>query len=234
MKPKTTEYLEKITQLALKTQDPVQIEQAHNLMTTANLLSQRIVLPQQLPPLQINEDYLVLANLLRNWRSYLSRKFGLWSLANHQTAQLLKDNFQLKRGLEIMSGNAMWSKAFSDVGVKMLVTDDLSWQKTSATGQQQFQTVFNADALTALQQYAAQVDFIIMSWAPNFGTADLELLQEYRKLPAKPLLLVVGEVYGATNSEQFWAQCQIKPLPSVIDASFQTFDFVNEKILRIE
>lgn len=175
-----------------------------------------------------------LADLVRNFRSFLSRELGIWSVANQTTAKLLTEEFNFKKGLEIMSGNAMWSKAFSDNSVEMIATDDLSWSKTSQTGNEKFHPVQNLDATSAITKYFDQVDFIIWSWAPDFSTTDVEIIRQYRKLPHKPVLLIVGEVYGHTNSEQFWDTVRLINLPPEIEQSFTSFDFINEKILRIE
>lgn len=175
-----------------------------------------------------------LESIGNNFRSFLSRELGIWSVANLTTAKLLVDEFKLTRGLELMSGNAMWSKAFAKSSVKMIATDDLSWSKTSQTGQKLFFPVENLSAEKALLKYADEIDFIIWSWAPDFSTNDAAIIRQYRKLAKKPLLFVVGEVYGHTNSEEFWDLIKIGKLSDQISQSFSSFDFVNEKILRIE
>ncbi len=49
-------------------------------------------------------------NLLNNFRSFLSREYGIWSLPNLETAKLIKQEYNVKSSLEIMAGNAYWSK----------------------------------------------------------------------------------------------------------------------------
>ena len=50
-------------------------------------------------------------NLLNNFRSFLSREYGIWSLPNLETAKLIKQEYNVKSSLEIMAGNAYWSKS---------------------------------------------------------------------------------------------------------------------------
>jgi len=73
-------------------------------------------------------------NLLNNFRSFLSREYGIWSLPNLETAKLIKQEYNVKSSLEIMAGNAYWSKALSEVGVKAIASDSFTWAKSSKTG----------------------------------------------------------------------------------------------------
>ena len=57
-----------------------------------------------------------LNNLLNNFRQYLSLIYGIWSLPNIQTAQLIKNKLHVQTALEIMAGNAYWSQALAQVG----------------------------------------------------------------------------------------------------------------------
>lgn len=75
-----------------------------------------------------------LNNLLNNFRQYLSLIYGIWSLPNIQTAQLIKNKLHVQTALEIMAGNAYWSQALAQVGIKVHSTDSLEWAKTSTTG----------------------------------------------------------------------------------------------------
>lgn len=174
-------------------------------------------------------------NLLSNFRQFLSLHYGLWSLANVETCRLIKNHFDLKTGLEVMAGNAMWSSGFDAVGVKMIATDDLSWGKTSTTGTRQFTEVVDLSALDAIEKYHNQVDFIFFSWAPNFGIDDLKLLEYIRTLSHPPLILMVGEIDGATNSPQFWQEARLtRHITTEISNSFQSFDFIEEELILIE
>ena len=107
-------------------------------------------------------------NLLNNFRSFLSREYGIWSLPNLETAKLIKQEYNVKSSLEIMAGNAYWSKALSEVGIKAIASDSFAWAKSSTTGESPIFETENLDALSAIKKHP-EVDLIICSWAPNFG-----------------------------------------------------------------
>ncbi len=78
-----------------------------------------------------------------------------------------------------------------------------------------------------------EVDLIICSWAPNFGEDDLKILDLYRSLDHQPVLLFIGEKNGATNSATFWQKAKSRTNTKV-NRSFQSFDFIDEKVFEIK
>ena len=172
--------------------------------------------------------------LINNLRQFLAINFGVWSLPNLQTANAIKESLNIKTGLEIMAGNAYWSKALSDVGVKMTVTDNLDWSKTSSTGSRQFMTVTNFEAAKAVEIFD-NVDLIICSWAPNFGNSDTNVVSTWQKLNTTSHLLFIGEKSGATNSAAFWQKELIHHSRELkqINQTFPSFDFIDEHIFEI-
>jgi len=180
------------------------------------------------------KDFKAINQLLNNTRQFLAIKFGLWSIPNLETAQAIKDQLKVKSGLEIMAGNGYWSKALSQVGVKMTATDSLDWSKTSNTGAKTFVPVNNYDAVTAVQQFN-DVDLIICSWAPNFGNSDEKVVAAWQKLNSAKHLLFIGEKNGVTNSAAFWQKepfLRSKKL-RLINQTFTSFDFIDEQIFEI-
>lgn len=171
-------------------------------------------------------------NLLNNFRSFLSREYGIWSLPNLETARLIKEEYNIKSSLEIMAGNAYWSKALSEVGVKAIASDSFTWAKSSTTGENPIFKTENLDALEAIKAHP-EVDLILCSWAPNFGDDDLAVLDFYRNLNTKPALLFIGEKDGATNSASFWQEADITTNPK-INLSFRSFDFINETVFKVK
>lgn len=171
-------------------------------------------------------------NLLNNFRSFLSREYGIWSLPNLETAQLIKQEYNVKSSLEIMAGNAYWSKALSEVGIKAIASDSFAWAKSSTTGESPIFETENLDALSAIEKHP-EVDLIICSWAPNFGEDDVNILNLYRQLDYQPVLLFIGEKFGATNSTTFWQEAKTTTNKKV-NRSFRSFDFINEKVFEIK
>ena len=180
------------------------------------------------------EDFKTINQLLNNTRQFLAIKFGLWSIPNLETARVIKDQLKVNTGLEIMAGNGYWSKALSQVGVKMTVTDNLDWSRTSNTGAQAFVPVSNYDAARAVKQFS-DVDLIICSWAPNFGNSDEKVVATWQKFNSATHLLFVGEKNGVTNSASFWQKepfLHSKEL-RLINQTFTSFDFIDEQIFEI-
>lgn len=77
---------------------------------------------------------------------------------------------------------------------------------------------------------------IICSWAPNFGHADIDLINTWKKLEHKPKLLFVGEEFGVTNSEDFWQTTPFSENSALVavNASFSSFDFIEERFFEID
>lgn len=173
-------------------------------------------------------------NLLNNFRSYLSRAYGLWSLANLQTAQAIKKQYRVKTSLEVMAGNSYWSAALDKVGVKVISTDSMSWAKTSKTGTQSFYPTEEINAGDAIKKYC-NVDLVLCCWAPNFGDGDLEVLRAFRKYNSQGHLLFIGEKDGATNTQEFWENARIinSQEEKRVNQAFPNFDFIDEKIYEI-
>lgn len=175
-------------------------------------------------------------NLLNNFRSFISRRYGIWSLPNLEAAQAIKNAWNVQTGLEVMSGNSCWSKALSEVGVKMTATDSMAWAKTSETGSQAFYPTQALDARQAIEKYN-DVDLVICCWAPNFGSGDLEVLEAYRKYARRDAhLIFIGEKNGATNTPVFWQAADNQQSREIkeINSHFRSFDFIEEKVYEIK
>lgn len=176
-----------------------------------------------------------LNNLLNNFRQYISLKYGIWSVANIQTAKLIKNELHVRTRLEIMAGNAYWSQALAQVGVEMHSTDSLEWAKTSTTGAKPFYPVEDLVADQAIKKYH-NVDLILCSWSPNFGRSDLDTILAWQKYNPNSHLLFIGEKDGATNSPEFWHKNWFKNSTALdkVNSSFQSFDFINEQVFEID
>ncbi|GAA3636255.1 hypothetical protein GCM10022297_13630 [Lactobacillus hamsteri] len=174
-------------------------------------------------------------HLLNSVRQFLSLKYGIWSLPNLKTAKLISETFNVKSVLEIMAGNAYWSKTFQEVGVEAIATDSLEWAKTSTTGRDYFTKVEDLDAVSAIKRYR-DIDLIICSWSPNFGHSDLDVVNAWKDYSHHSKLLFIGEKEGATNSPEFWQQMNFVSSKEMkkINHSFESYDFIDEKVYEIE
>ncbi|MCI1290227.1 MAG: class I SAM-dependent methyltransferase [Lactobacillus sp.] len=242
-------YLQRLEIAVAAVDDLVAARQVQAIRQTIQDLRRQDLPSQQLPSLGLLPDHKAdlmaqfspqtvqqLDNLLNNFRSYLSRAFGIWSLPNLHTASLLKEKFGLQTVLEIMAGNGYWSKALQLAGCRLITTDSLEWAITSNTGAEPAVPVHNCDAVKALTKWGRQVDAIICAWAPNFNQTDWQLLQTYRELRLTSPLFFIGERDGATNSPRFWSEASFSAGPALaaINRSFRSFDFLDEKFFLVK
>lgn len=242
-------YLQRLTAALTAVPDQGAAEQVQAIRQTIQDLQEQKLPTKQLPPLGLLPDHKAdlmvkfpstavqqLDNLLNNFRSYLSRAFGIWSLPNLQTASLLKEKFGLQTVLEIMAGNGYWSKALQEAGCQTITTDSLEWAISSETGAHPAVHVRDCDAVNALAEWGGQVDAVLCAWAPNFNQADWQLLQAYRQLQLTSPLFFFGERDGATNSPRFWAGASFRTSPALaaVNRSFHSFDFIDEKFFLVK
>ncbi|QGV04604.1 hypothetical protein [Lactobacillus acetotolerans] len=246
-----TNFLKKINQLDKK----LNYGPIHNQVEEINAIVEHVanqeVLPVTPAPLgllpdqfedvadKLNEEQKVdlkaINNLLNSLRQFLSLKYGVWSLSNKKTATLIKQELAVNSALEIMAGNAYWSKALNEAGIRVIATDSLEWAKTSSTGKQAFYPVVDLDAVSAIKKFAG-ADLILCSWAPNFGKSDLDVIRAWKKFTPESHLLFIGEKEGATNSPEFWENENFVNSPSLrkINRSFKSYDFIDEQIYEIK
>lgn len=246
-----TKYLTKLTKLDMELNSSLLHKQVVEVKLISAYVKKKKVLPHApaklgflpdqfeeiLNKIGTNEKEKLTAanNLLNNFRQYLSLQYGIWSIPNLQTASLIKEELNVHSALEIMAGNAYWSKALAEVGIKTISTDSLDWAKTSTTGAWPFQPVIDLSADEAIKQYR-KVDLILCSWSPNFGTSDIRAISTWRKYNKYSHLLFIGEKNGATNSPAFWLHSRFKKNANLakINQSFKSFDFINEQVFEID
>lgn len=245
-----TDYLRKLTQLDQQLNNSTVHDQVTEIKQIIGFVQQKEVIKKAPAKLGLQPDQFediltevgndkrkklaALNHLLNGLRQYLSLRFGIWSLPNLKTAKLLKEDLNINSCLEIMAGNAYWSKALNEVGIKTIATDSLEWAKTSKTGSSKFFPVANLSAIEAIKKYP-NFDLILCSWSPNFGKNDIEVINTWRRI-SKSKLIFIGEKNGATNSSEFWQKSEFVKSNSIkkINHSFQSFDFINEKFYEIE
>lgn len=244
-----TQFIDKISALAKEFADPELNRQVQEIkMIDECVSSQRMLLfapdrlgisddrfaelTWELPDSQI-KDLRALNNLLNNVRQYLSLEYGIWSLPNMETAQLFKNELGIETALEVMAGNAYWSKALSEAGIQVWATDSLEWSKSSKTGKKPFYPVENLPADQAVMKYAT-CDMILCSWAPNFGKADLELIAAKQHYAPAARLFFIGEK-RVTNSPEFWTRKHFAKSSELrkINRSFKSYDFIKEKFIEV-
>ncbi len=181
-----------------------------------------------------SEELPKLDRALRNFRDYLEDTYGMWSYVNSAFANALAKYLDNAPVLEIMAGNGYISKGLrnNNPHERIYTTDSQAWVKENETGKHPVTKVEKLAALDAIKKYGHQVDYVIMSWAPDKGEADWQVLQLLRQDYPDIKLLVIGEKNGATNSKKFWQEAHLsqdKDLQKV-NIQLHTFDLIDEQI----
>lgn len=181
-----------------------------------------------------SEELPKLDRALRNFRDYLEDTYGMWSYVNSAFANALAKYLGNAPVLEIMAGNGYISKGLrnNNPHERIYTTDSQAWVKENETGKHPVTKVEKLAALDAIKKYGHQVDYVIMSWAPDKGEADWQVLQLLRQDYPDIKLLVIGEKNGATNSKKFWQEAHLsqdKDLQKV-NIQLHTFDLIDEQI----
>lgn len=172
--------------------------------------------------------------LLRNYRDYLEDTYGMWSYTNSSFTNALSKYLAGAPVLEVMAGNGYLSKGLrnSNPHQEIYTTDSQAWVQENETGRHPVTTIEKLDALAAVKKYGNDVKFVLMSWAPDKGEQDWELLQLIRQNYPDLQLLVIGEKNGATNSAAFWKNAQLAQPADLqqVNQYLKTFDLIDEQI----
>lgn len=179
-----------------------------------------------------------LANLdrdLRNFRDFISSTYGMWAYTHNMFLTDLSEYLNDEPILEIMAGNGYISAGLIKRNSKQTVftTDDTSWTKENKTGTNQVTRIEKLDALSAIDKYANQIAYVIMSWSPDGIDIDWQIYQKLANEYPNVKLLVIGEKYGATNSKIFWDNTNLK-LVTPLNVHYESFDLINEKVFIAE
>ncbi len=121
--------------------------------------------------------------------------------------------------LDPFAGKGYAAKAFRQVGIPTIATDDNSWQDSQ---------VENLDALASLEKYGNQITTVLLSWLPSSGI-DVKVVQKIRKEYPHLTLIHIGEGRGGcTGSEAYWDEVLEIPAPHIPYVSSPViFDTVN-------
>lgn len=175
---------------------------------------------------------------LRNFRDYLEDTYGMWSYVNAPFAKALADYLNGAPVLEIMAGNGYISKGLrnNNANQQIYTTDSQAWVKENETGKHPVTKIEKLDAVSAIKKYGDQVDYVIMSWAPDKGETDWKVLQLLRQDYPDIKFLVIGEKDGATNSKKFWQEAQLSQDEDLqkVNQQLHSFDLIDEQIYLVK
>ena len=175
---------------------------------------------------------------LRNFRDYLEDTYGMWSYVNAPFAKALADYLNGAPVLEIMAGNGYISKGLrnNNANQRIYTTDSQAWTRENETGKHPVTTIEKLDAISAIKKYGDQVDYVIMSWAPDKEEVDWDVLQLLRHDYPDVKFLVIGEQDGATNSKKFWQKAQLSQDEGLqkVNQQLHSFDLTDEQIYLVK
>lgn len=178
-----------------------------------------------------------LDKLLRSFRDYLEDTYGMWSYTNSSFTNALSKYLNGAPVLEVMAGNGYISKGLrnSNPHQDIYTTDSQAWVKENETGKHPVTKIEKLTAQQALEKYGQQVKYVIMSWAPDKGAQDWQLLQNIRQNFPDLKLLVIGEKNGATNSKAFWQHAHLSQPDDLqqVNQYLKTFDLIDEQIYLV-
>lgn len=158
----------------------------------------------------------------------------MWSYVNAPFAKALSEYLDGKPVLEIMAGNGYISKGLrnNNSSQKIYTTDSQAWVNENETGKHPVTEIEKLDAIAAIKKYGDQVDYVIMSWAPDKQETDWEVLQLLRQDYPDVKLLVIGEKDGATDSKKFWQNAQLSQDEKLqkVNRQLHSFDLIDEQV----
>ena len=130
-----------------------------------------------------------------------------------------------------MSGCGALSKSLRDFGIDIIATDNFSlkdkWQNIWCE-------IENIDAVDAINKYKDR-DILIASWMPYNEEIDYKCLERMREVNPNMKMLIIGEIYGATNSEKFWKEANIidEPIINELNGLYHKWMFIHDKFILI-
>ena len=145
--------------------------------------------------------------------------------------KVLADWIGKRKVLEVMSGCGALSKSLRDFGIDIIATDNFSledkWQNIWCE-------IENIDAVDAINKYKDR-DILIASWMPYNEEIDYKCLERMREVNPNMKMLIIGEIYGATNSEKFWKEANIidEPIINELNVLYHRWMFIHDKFMLI-
>ncbi|GAK30008.1 SAM-dependent methyltransferase [Weissella oryzae SG25] len=169
--------------------------------------------------------------LLRHFRDALIESFSMYSYVSSPFINALSEYTAGAAVLEVMAGHGYLTAGLQAVNPAQVViaTDNEDWRlQPDPTKAEPVTAVQNIDALAALAKYLPQVDYLIISWAPDTNTLDLEVIKQALQLKPAIKIIIIGEKDGATNSAAFWQKSQLEPITQV-NRYLKSFDLIDEQ-----
>ena len=136
-------------------------------------------------------------NSLENKLLFACQDDGIFARVTENYIRPLSKFLDGKKVIELMCGKGLISKRLKAHGVDIRATDNNNW------GISDNPDIEIKDALEVVKDNL-DVDYFILAWSPLNDTIDLEILNQIRENNKNQKLIVIGESYGCTGSEEFF------------------------------
>lgn len=231
--------INKLNNYAAQFVDQTWIQQKLIIASKTLQTLERYELPTQpLPRLSFSKSQIIhdprlmpVDDLLSGFRQELITTFGIWHLPNQLWLNDLHQFIAGRRVLEVMAGNGILTSGLRALGDDVVATDNFSWEN------QDIQTPdlwIQVNQMTGLQAIKTiPFDVVIMSWAPDTDTSDVDILMTLRQQNFTGDFIVIGEKNCATNSAQFWKIADLSA-PLSLNEHHQPFDFIDDQVFIVK
>lgn len=180
--------------------------------------------------------YLISRDLI-HLRGIYTETYG-FSLVSLDWNKLLVDKIiKGAKCLEIMGGTGLWSQALETLGVDIICTDNLTWEKKSKPRWKNHRTeVLDMDAVQAIETFGKDVSFILMSW-PYMDNTAYKCLKKMREVNPYAMMIYIGENMGGCTADNdfFESMHQINnDALKEINSLYRSFPGINDSIYLIK
>lgn len=170
-------------------------------------------------------------DLLSGFRQELITTFGIWHLPNKLWLNDLHQFIAGRRVLEVMAGNGILASGLRDLGDDVVATDTFAWENQDIQTPDPWTQVTQMSGLQAVETLSFEV--VIMSWAPDTNTSDVDILTALRQQHFTGDFIVIGEKNRATNSTHFWQMADLSA-PLSLNKHHQPFDFIHDQVFIVK
>lgn len=130
-------------------------------------------------------------------------KMGLWTVIDQQWTRELSRWIGNRRVLEIMSGMGHLAKALTDHGVRIIATDDKSWDEKLSKNTKVWFDVEPMDCCRAIKKYGDASDILLVCWPPFESDAIVKACHLWGG--EKPIIYIGEGESGLNAPDEFFA-----------------------------
>lgn len=165
------------------------------------------IIPESYPDLISNFNMMLISSLNPEIIREEIINLSSYCLVSKDWIRVLSSLLKGKRCLEIMSGLGMLSKALQDEKIEIIATDSKEWEFDDDLYWTEVKTM---DAISAIEVYGRDMDFIICSWIPYPSDIGRKVLLKMREVNPKLKMVYIGEFGGCCADESFFALCEVE------------------------